>query len=59
MDYAEQFYHTLLPRLKVDYPTTKIYISTANPYNNWIECMYKFKYYQDDKIYKQEKKQEE
>ena len=33
---VEKFFEQLKVRCKNDCPTTTVYISTANPYNNWL-----------------------
>lgn len=39
---VEEFLQLTAARLRKDYPTTKVYISTANPYNHWLEKLYNF-----------------
>ena len=39
---VEEFLQSLKVRLNKDYHTTKIYISTANPYTSWLEKLYNF-----------------
>jgi hypothetical protein len=41
---VEKFLEQLKVRLKKDCPTTTVYISTANPYNSWLQKLYKFYY---------------
>jgi hypothetical protein len=37
---VENFLQSLKLNLNKDYPTTKVYISTANPNNNWLQKQY-------------------
>lgn len=39
---VENLLQSLKIRLGKDYPTTKVWISTANPYNPWLEKLYNF-----------------
>ena len=39
---VEEFLRLLKVRLNKDYPTTKVYISSANPYNHWSQKLYNF-----------------
>jgi len=39
---VEEFLQSLKVKLNKDYPTTKVYISTASPYNNWLQKLYTF-----------------
>ena len=34
---VEMFMQQLKAQLNRDYPTTKVYISTVNPYNHWLK----------------------
>lgn len=40
--YVENFLKSLKVKLKKDYPTAQVYISTANPYNGWLQKLYNF-----------------
>ena len=37
---VEGFLEYLKVKLKKDYPPIKVYISTANPYNSWLQKLY-------------------
>lgn len=37
---VEEFLKSLKVKLLTGYPTTKVYISTANPYNHWSQKLY-------------------
>ena len=45
---VENLLQSLRIRLNKDFPTTKVYISTANPYNNWLEKLYNFYYKKEE-----------
>lgn len=50
---VEEFLQLLKVKLNKDYPTTKVYISTANPYNNWLQKLYNF--YNNTNLIKEQK----
>ena len=37
---VEEFLESLKVKLKKDNPSIKVYISTANPYNSWLQKLY-------------------
>lgn len=37
---VEMLINQLRSKLKQDSPSTKVYISTSNPYNNWLKKLY-------------------
>lgn len=37
---VEGFLEYLKVKLKKDYPSIKVYISTLNPYNSWLQKLY-------------------
>lgn len=37
---VEDFLEPLKTKLSKDYSSTKVYISTANPYNSWLQKLY-------------------
>lgn len=39
---VEEFLESLKVKLKKDHPSIKVYISTASPYNNWLQKLYNF-----------------
>ena len=39
---VEEFLEYLKVKLKNNNPSIKVYISTANPYNNWLQKLYNF-----------------